>query len=190
MRILTKQIMLAAIFAAGISLNAHALLLTPSSPGWQGSAPKNPDADAVEAITGTSAQLSVAYKDNFGGNEAGTLAGSYNTEYLNSASDPSDAKITYTGGTVLSGSPIFLLVKDGSTAPSWYVFDISGWNGTDNLRLSGFWPEQGAISHVSIFVGVPNGGNGEQVPDPGSTMVLLGIALTSIGLIRRKVTVA
>ena len=177
---------LAVLFASGLALNAHALLLTPSSPGWQGSTPKNPDADAIETITGTAAQLTQAYKDNVGGSEGGTLAGSYQTTYSNTSTDPQDAQIRYTGGAFITGTPIYLLVKDGSATPTWYVFNISSWSGKETITLDGFWPQQGAISHVSIYTG----GGGTSVPDAGSTLALLGAALTGLGLIRRKLGAA
>ena len=180
-----KQIALAVLAAASMALNANALLLTPGAANWSGSLPKNPDADDVETITGTSAQLTLMYKDNVGGSEAGTLTGSYQTTYANTSTDPQDATITYTGGSVISGTPIYLLVKDGDNDPIWYLFDITGWNGTETIDMEGFWPQQGAISHVSIF-----SPGGTTVPDAGSSLMMLGLAVTSLGMLRRKLGMA
>ena len=175
-----KKLALAALMAVGMALNANALLITPSSaPQWSGDLPKNPNADDVEAITGTSANLTVAYKQDFGGGEEG-MGGSYDTSF-SPALDPNNATITYTGGSYITGTPIYLLVKDGNHTPRWYIFDISGWNGTETINLEGFWASGGAISHVSIY----NPG-GTSVPDAGSSLALLGLALTSIGFLRRK----
>lgn len=173
---------LAAIFAAGMALNANALLLTPGTATWQGSIPNNPNADAVETITGTSAQLTLAYKDNVGGSEEGSFSSSYQTTYFNQPLDPKDAQITYSGGTFISGNPIYLLVKDGNQTPTWYIFNISAWNGTETIDVKDFWPGNGAISHVSIFTGE----GGTRVPDAGSSLALMGLALTSLGVVRRK----
>ena len=180
---------LTTIVAVGMTFNAGALSLTPASGSLvaQGTDPVNPDADDMEDITGSS-PLTLVYKNDQkngdpDGEEEGSFAGSYTTTYSNTADDPEDATIEYDGGPSISGNPIYLLVKDGAAHdPVWYVFDISGWNGTDTIELTGFWPQQGAISHVSIYTG----GGGTQVPDAGSTLALLGLALTSIGVLRRK----
>lgn len=178
-----NKLWLAAVFAAGMALNANALLLTPASATWQGSVPGNPNANDIEDITGTSAQLTLAYKSDVGSSDSGSLAGSYDTTYNNTPTDPEEAAITFNGtGAAISGSPLYLLVKDGNQDPIWYIFDISGWNGVETINLEGFWPNQGAISHVGIYTT----GESRQVPDGGSSMALLGLALTSVGLLRRK----
>jgi hypothetical protein len=103
-----------------------------------------------------------------------------------------DFTINISGGPI-TGDSLFLVVKDGDHDPIWYIFDLlhldlvgdttpdEFWNGSDPIELSGFWPEQGSISHVSIW------SDGVSVPEP-ATVLLLGIGLVSLTIIGRKVT--
>jgi hypothetical protein len=171
---------LAGVLAAAMTLTAHAISITPATvPQWTGNNTANLDATAISAIVGVG-PLTEVYKQDQGGSEGGTFAGSYTTTFSNTASDPSDALIDYISGASITGGSIFLYVKDGNHEPAFYIFDISGWNGTDDLTLTGFWPNGGAISHVTILTGPGS------VPDAGGTLALLGLAIGSLGLIRRK----
>ncbi len=122
------------------------------------------------------------YKEDFSPNiESGFLAGSYNTTFNNTATDPSGATIEYTGGAIITNA--YLLVKDGNTNPWWYLFDLTesglNWDGMETLSLSGFWPNTGAISHVTLY------GGAAPVPEPG-TIVLMGLGLVGLAGIGRK----
>ena len=175
-----KKLVLTAVFAAGLALNADALLITPSTtPKWSGNIPNNINANDVEDITGTSAELTLMYKSNVGGSEEG-LVDSYTTEY-SPADEPESGTIKYDTGAYITGTPIYLVLKDGNHDPRWYIFDISGWNGVETITFENFWAGQGAISHVAIY-----GGGRTSVPDAGSSLALMGLALTSIGFLRRK----
>jgi hypothetical protein len=115
---------------------------------------------------------------------SGPYAGSYLTFFSNEPLDPQDAVIDYIGGPFINSpspfSPLYLIVKDGNMEPAWYLFDIREWNGTDDLVLNGFWPEQGAISHVEIY------GSSVPTPEP-ATMLLFGAGLAGLaGIARRK----
>jgi hypothetical protein len=175
---------IAAIMILGSVTCMQALPITPASgPVWTGTKNSNLNANAIEGVVGTSLDLTELYKQNVGGGESGGFASSYVTTFFNSASDPSGALIDYTSGPAISGyEELYLYVKDGNHQPAFYVFDISQWNGTDDLTLSGFWPQNGAISHVTIL----GGGTSKNVPDRGATVALLGLALGAIGLVRRK----
>lgn len=168
----------AVMVVAGMTLSAHALSITPASlPQFTGNQTSQSQIDvAIAPIIGGA---SFQYKQNVGGAELGPLAGSYETTFSNSASDPSDALIHYVGGQNV-GSPAWLLVKDGNQSPAWYLFNLTAlaWNGTDDLVLTGFWPAQGAISHVSLY--------GTAVPDGAATAVLLGMGLLGLVTLSRK----
>lgn len=86
--------------------------------------------------------------------------------------------VIITNNFSVSGS-IYMVVKDGNQIPMWYIFNLTGWNGVDDLELTGFWPNNGNISHIGLF------GNARQVPEPG-TLLLLGLGLVGLAGLRRK----
>ena len=142
----------------------------------------NPDAADVFAITGVEVEL--YYKNDVDTGETATTGGferHYDTEFT-PTTDPMQAIISHIGGSSIACPECFVLVKDGNTSPTWYLFDIGYWNGTDPLELLNFWPGNGSISHVSIF-GAPG-----QIPEP-APLALLAIALVGLGVhsLRKKV---
>ena len=141
---------------------------------------KQPEIDALIASS-LDPDPALVYKQNVGGSEEGTYASSYSTSFFNSVSDPEDATISFVSGSYITASNIYLLVKDGNHTPAGYLFDISGWDGKVDLVLTDFWPNGGAISHVSIYA------SGVGVPDGGTTLMLLGIALAGLIAARRLV---
>ena len=177
-----------ALMLFGVITTASALSITPGDYDWIWTTPNptpfpdpqynNPDAAVVSYVTGNTVQE--LYKQDQGSSaDLGPFALSYKTEFFNEPSDPEEAKITYVSGPVISGSPLYLLVKDGAASnPIWYLFDITGWNGQDDIEMTGFWPQQGAISHVSLYGPSP-------VPIPAAVW-LLGSGLLGLVGIRRK----
>jgi VPDSG-CTERM motif len=173
--------------AAAMATSSYALTVTPAGAFTTGTQTGVPQILAeIQSNTGINLNGLELYKQNAGeASDSGSFAGSYQTSFSPDATDATGFKIDYISGSSISANPVYLLVKDGNSNPAWYLFNITGWNGTDDIDGSGFWPQKGAISHVSIY-GTSRPGNG--VPDGGVTLLLLGSAVAGLGLLRRKLS--
>ena len=170
-----------------IGSQAQALSITPSTPDLCTPDPlcdqNNNATSYIDTYMTDTYGVAELYKQDQGTlTDSGTFASSYETTFANTTTDPSDATITYVGGTAITCGDCYLVVKDGNQEPAWYLFDISSWDGTEIIELTGFWPDQGAISHVSIY-GAPS-----QVPEP-QIAALLGLGLLGMVVARRKTKV-
>jgi len=151
-----------------------------------------PTADEIETLVGTTTDLSDLYKAEVGTpvTEAGTFAGSYDTTFSNTATDPQDAAISYVGAPSFDSVELYLSVKDGNSTPSLYIFDVSSWDRTSTIDLVGFWPSNGAISNIAFWGGtdtLPPTPPTPPVPTPGpATLGLIGLGLFGLGVTRRR----
>jgi hypothetical protein len=181
-----KKLTLAITGAALMAVTVHAVPnpILPGHATYTGNDNSNLSDAQISAIVGST--VATVYKSEVdGGKEAGSFKHSYSTAYFNSSNDPEDATITYDGAPdpfITGYANLWLYVKDGNHTPAYYLINISDWNGTDTLTLEDFWPNGGAISHVSILGG---GTPTNRVPDAGATVMLLGAALAGLGAVRR-----
>ena len=177
-----KLLTLASLLLCGYGVTAQAALITLTPADctvevncWTSTEPSNPSLSYIETLVGTT-DLTSLYKQDVGKkNDAGPYAKSYTTTFSNSPTDPADAAIQLIAGMdPITCGECYLLVKGGSQTPSLYVFALTGM--IESITLTGFWPDQGSISHLEIVGAVP-------VP---AAVWLFGTALIGfIGLSRR-----
>lgn len=186
-----NRFLAAAAATVALALNASALMIGPGSATLSGSDNSNLSAAQISSILNGGGygvgSLTELYKQNVGaGSDSGSFSSSYATTFSNTPSDPQDADINYGSGPAIAGfANLWLYVKDGNHDPAYYLINLNllGWNGTDPLQLRAFWPNQGAISHVTIL----GSGTRTSVPDGGTTLLLVGAGFTGLGFIRRMI---
>ena len=192
-----------AIGALGLSAQAHAIMISPST-GTLGTdrfeTSSNSNLSSLSAINtafGTSfTSASLQYKFNTGnpGTEEGTLSGSYEADNVaGGVGDESGLDINYSGSgnIVVCATECFVIVKDGNNTPAQYLFILSTaaigiWNGTDELEFSGFWPSNGAISNVALWGGSGSPPPPDQLVPAPAPLALLGLGLLGLGIRRRN----
>lgn len=173
---------------AVLSTQAQALIsITPaSSPVFTTNQVSALSASQVASLVGYVGPLSLVYKRNVEGTplEEGSAAAYYGTTFDLSPNDPSKATLVWNGPIqIIVCQACYLVVKDGNQTPAQYVFDIVGWNGQETIELTGFWPAQGAISHVAIF----STGTIAPVPEAETyAMLLAGLGLVGVAVRRRR----
>ncbi len=184
-----KQVLVAlvltvvALVTSTVNAHASALSLTPANTSCTTLINSNLSGSVLFGILDSCfdvelASLNLLYKAEVGGGEEGPFAPSYQTTFTKSSSDPENAFIQYLSGPAIGCVECYLVVKGGRQLARAVLFDLSGWNGTQDLDLTKFWPQAGAISNVAIW------GSPKQVPEPG-TLLLLGSA-GALALLRRR----
>jgi len=192
---------------------ASVITITPTTAQqWTMGANSNPSEADLEQVIGLAAGtlvVSGGYKSevanppnpNGEGVDLWQFANSYDTIFSMTATDPENATITWiTGQPFISFTDMYLVIKDGKQNPSVYIFNLnkldldangsfeSHWNGTDTIQITGFWPDQGAISNVQIVRGsnpqitlIPN------LPEPTSLAIwALGMVAAGFGARRLR----
>jgi hypothetical protein len=122
------------------------------------------------------------------GSEVGAFAAEYSTLFGSPDLPDADATISWDkSGPYINANPVYALIKDGKLpvvpgATTWYFYDLTGWDGIDDIVFYGFFGgNQGKISHVGIYGIDPP----PPVPDGGSMAILMGIGLMGLAGFRR-----
>lgn len=143
---------------------------------WEGNQTSQGDINLIiNPIMGYPDEL---YKSD-GGDQI--LQSSYTNTYSGAPGENNNALIEWIEGTPYATGTVYALVKDGSSTPAWYLFNVTalGWDGMEDLYFSDFWVGPGgSISHVTLY-------GGYSVPDGGSVAMLLGAALMGLAGLRR-----
>lgn len=169
-----------------LSFNAHALLLEPPGDGTSNVTSASQEEQLlIDSLGLGDVDLDLFYKADFGDDpeETGPFSNSYTTSWiLDSEGEPTGADIAWDELSAIACPSCYVAVKDGNNEPAYYFFDISSWDGMETLELRDFWPNNGAISHVSIYGKEMT----VQVPEPG-TIGLLGLGILGLVTARRKI---
>lgn len=145
----------------------------------------NCDAACLSALLGFT--VTEFYKANAGGPEEKPLANSYTTVF---GAGNETATISWDGPLKFDCGICILLVKDGNNTPNQIYFNLGtgtngyNWDGMEDIFVSNplIWPNQGSISHVSIFaVDEPV----RNVPEPGA-LSLIGLGLLGLAGLGRR----
>ena len=180
-----RRVFAAFAVSALVATSASALSITPAEAVLSGTDTSQAAIDVlIELVITPAPEL---YKMDVGAaGDVGALAGSYSTTFDNEPDDPAEFTITYDGGDIV-GPTAWLLVKGGGpdqfVGDLWYLFNLTnlGWTGTETIEGTEFWPDQGAVSHVTLY-----GTRGTSVPDGGLTLALLGLSLMGLAGASRR----
>ncbi|MBL9211644.1 MAG: VPDSG-CTERM sorting domain-containing protein [Opitutaceae bacterium] len=180
----------AAALALGLTGSAFGLTFTAASVAAASGNSNDPSsASQVKTALGLSYDLTELYRATQSG-DSGTFDDSYRTTF---SSSNTDVSVDNVGSPVISGyNSLFLLAwGDNDADPDWKIFNITGWNGTDNIFLDRIFPKAGDpnkwdMELVKIFGGNAPQGPNNGVPDSGSTAVLLGSVLLGLALYSRR----
>ena len=129
--------------------------------------------------------LSLLYRVNRSGIEAGFYRDSYTTLFGESSANPGGALLTYVGGNAMPCAFCFLIISSRQRGPSGDALPvlsfagIAEWSGLDSLNVRGVGPRWGP-SYFAIWGHDPTQ---TAIPEPG-TLALIGVGL--VGVVVRK----
>lgn len=177
---LTKGTIAVALIAVGMVLEAKAYVPTYLSP--EVAQASNPtESEIIAALADRGVVVSDLGSSLYKSDEPGTL---FSTSIVTDGQSQGlrTATLTYNGGNPVP-QLTYIIVKDGKAG--YTIWDASTWDGTpiivDNRDLWANRNNRAAISHIQVW----GGGGTTSVPDPSTTVALLGIALLSVESFRR-----
>lgn len=169
--------------------DAAKIILPPNAQGWNDTADRV--ATAVGVSPGSVGELLYKYDlgdDHGAGKESGGLSLTYSTSVDR---DEKGFTLSSVTGVFPIADASYLVAKDGKHAH--YIFSLAGWDGLEAIQVDGLWPDNGSLSHVSLYGGVRTPvvvppAETTQVPDGGSTglFLALGVSVLGIGWVGRQ----
>lgn len=148
---------------------------------WKGSY-NDPEHQLPTALQGLG--LERLYKFTPTNTEEFSFAANYSTTVPAPSLAKASGLIKYDGGAFINNAAKYLLLKDGNLDD--YVFDISGWDGKEDLIFHSFWGgNQGKLSHFTILGGdIQNGPT--PVPEPASLAMWVIAGTIGVRMARRR----
>lgn len=174
-----------AVAMAALSNNASATLTLDytdlvGQPIFGSPAASNPTLQQIADACGITVQeLGVALYKNTPGTpptEDGPLKNNYTTVYTPPpAADATDGTVTISWDSGAYADATCLLVKDGVFGH--YVFDLSDWDGKEDIVILNPYPGNGTISHIEFY--------GAAVPEPSTYVAGALLLLPVLAQLRR-----
>jgi hypothetical protein len=180
-----KKLILGGMLAAGVSSSAFAITL--NDPGVVGTVTDGAPADTDSEVVYVNTLLSLAA--NVTTTIDGELYKTSSTDYTGSVSATGAVKMNTTDAgfsLTVSGYTYVLAKYDGNNGGSvlWY---LNGATFTLPETSEPLWTNPGGegygISHWTGFGGTP-----PSVPDAGSSLALIGVAMAGLGFMRLKIS--
>ena len=155
------------------------LIVRPTTDHVTSSNASSCDEDCVESVFGA-INISLLYQATRGSSDRGTYAGSYDTDFYDTDSHPTNALIEYDWGDSDIDCGYCYLVVRRDDHDGYYFYDLGKWGDWDG-REDLDWRGTTEIDRIQIW----GGGSKVKVPEP-ATLSVFGLSLLAIGLVRRR----